>query len=92
MACFDYEVCYYFVEDSDCFGERGGDVAEGIEKLFYCSGFYKAFRGFGRKRVKEKRGGEGNFVLSVSKFRRPLWRAARARTSVMFFLKSWGCC
>lgn len=77
MACFDYEVCYYFVEDSDCFGERGGDVAEGIEELFYCWRFYKLFRPFGS--------GEGKFVLSVSKFNRPLWRAARARTSVMFF-------
>lgn len=29
---------------------------------------------------------EGKLVLSVSKFKRPLWRAARARTSVMFSL------
>lgn len=36
MAGFDYEVCHYFVEDSDRFGERGGDVAEGVEELFYC--------------------------------------------------------
>lgn len=82
MACFDYEVCYYFVEDSDCFGERGGDVAKGIEELFYCRPFYKGFRPFGRG---GEGGREGKFVLSVSKFNRPLWRAARARTSVMFF-------
>lgn len=28
---------------------------------------------------------KGKLVLSVSKFKRPLWRAARARTSVIFF-------
>lgn len=66
MACFDYEVCYYFVEDSDCFGERGGDVAKGIEELFYCRPFYKGFRPFGPGGggVKGGRGGEGGEVCT----------------------------
>lgn len=42
MTGFDYEVCHYFVKDTDRFGERGGDVAEGVEELFYCWGFHGA--------------------------------------------------
>lgn len=84
MTGFDYEVCHYFVKDADRFGERGGDVAEGVEELFYCCGFYGAL---GSWRERGGKGGgtwKGKLVLSVSKFKRPLWRAARARTSVIF--------
>lgn len=37
----------------------------------------------GREGGRDRGGGK---LLSVSKFKRPLWRAARARTSVMFSL------
>lgn len=41
--------------------------------------------GMGRRRGGGGWHQKGKLVLSVSKFKRPLWRAARARTSVMFF-------
>lgn len=58
MTGFDYEVCHYFVEDADRFGERSGDVAEGVEELFYCWRFFGAL-GSWRERGREAGGGEG---------------------------------
>lgn len=66
MARFDHEVCHYFVEDSDRFGQRGGDVAEGVEELFYyCRVFNTVFSGGGFE-VREKRGGKvGTFGFKI---------------------------
>lgn len=90
MTGFDYEVCHYFVKDADRFGERGGDVAEGVEELFYCWGFYGSFRELEVERERGVVTWKGKLVLSVSKFKRPLWRAARARTSVIFMFSLGG--
>lgn len=61
MTGFDYEVCHYFVEDADRFGQRGGDVAEGVEELFYCWSFYGALGSWS-----EREGGEvGTFGFEI---------------------------
>lgn len=68
MARLDYKVCHYFVEDSDCFGERGGDVTEGVEELFYYFRFYRVFRGVWSERREEREGegrGKGTFGFEI---------------------------
>lgn len=62
MTGFDYEVCHYFVKDTDRFGERGGDVAEGVEELFYCWGFHGAL-GSWRERGGKAGGGGGGAAM-----------------------------
>ena len=72
MAGFDDEVSDYFVEDAHGFGEGVLIIAEGVQEGFD----WMELVDFGKEREKVK-------VRSASKLSWPLWRAARARGSVM---------
>lgn len=77
VARFDDEVGDDLVEDADGFWEGGLVVAEGIEKGLHCDEAPLAH--FKRRR-------EVLDVLSPGKLSCPLWRAARARGSVILRL------
>jgi len=79
VAGFDDEVRDDFVEGADGFGERRGLVAEGVESGFYCLEVLDS----GGAGCWGRRGEGKGESRSVWKFSWPLWRAARARGSVI---------
>jgi len=80
VACLDDEVGDDLIEDTDGFGEGDLVVAEGVEEGFHCDeGMLAEVEGRGVD-------WEVSSVLSPGKLSCPLWRAARARGSVILRL------
>lgn len=81
MAGFDYEVGDDFVHEANGFGEGGRGVAVGVEHGFYYGGEVRLWWWRDKKGWGWRRGGGSS--LSDWKLSWPLWRAARARGSVI---------